>query len=630
MRTRTTVGLAALAILAGLAYLLYEPEGAVPPLRERLLLPGLRPDEVNGIEIARPEGAALVLERVSAAPAAWRVLPGGRPAEPSVVQGMLDGLARLSRIGAIDAGRPESDPALTGLGAPRLSVTVVAGARREVLRFGNSPPVNQSAVFLRHEGEEQVFLAEWSVFEAFNKTADQVRSRRLVHFDPHRVVRLEIRERFLRVRSREDRQVEYEKSVMERSAQGPDRGWYLRHPWEERLDDQKVNLFLADLSALTVEEFLGEGDWRERGLDEPQLVASVTPYGADQPVVVQFGGRAERGARGKECLYAHVAGSGEVAVIDRERFDRLPRRRGQFRSDAIFPFALPEVGRISLEARGLGRVVLEQREIRKKAEEGDLVSRVWEVLEPKPEVCRSDPERVERFVANLHQYRITEFLGAQPDLKLFDLDPPSATVRLEARDGRSHVVHFGLKGEDPAYMKREGVGEVFTVRPELVRLLRKLELNFRAFEVFNVRKEDLVGFDFEWRPGADREPVYYRLRRGPEGRWQFADKVHENMEPEAERLEDLLGRLSTIRADAFVTREPEAAARHRLRDGEAAGTLKIRTEGGAAEGVTLYFSRDLSERPGHPLHYARFEGDPVIFEASPVLVEALRRPPVRK
>lgn len=630
MRSRTTAVLAALTLLAGLAYLLYEPEGASPGVRERLLLPGLRPDEVTRFEISRPDGPDVVLERVSTAPAAWEVLPGGRPADPAVVQEMLDGLSRLSRTGAIDPGRPGSDPALTGLGTPRLTVTVVAGASREVLRFGNAPPTNQSAVFFHREGEPQVFLAEASVFEAYNRTAAQVRSRKLIHFDPHRVVRLEIRERFLRVRSREDRQVEYEKSVMERAAQGPDRGWYLRHPWEERLDDLKVNLFLSDLSALQAEEFLAEGDWKERGLDEPQLVASITPHGAEQPLVVQFGGRADRGGRGKEGLYAHVTGSGEVAVVDRERFDRLPRQRGQFRSDAIFPFALPEVRRISLEAAGLGRAILEQKEVRKKTEEGDLVSRVWEVLEPVPEAVRPDPDRVERFVVHLFQHRITGFLGPQPDLKLFDLDPPSATARMESKDGRSHVVHFGMMGADPGYMRREGLGEIFTVKPELVRLLRRLELNFRSFEVYAVRKEDLTGFSFEWRPAAGLEPVYYVLRRGPGRDWKFVDKGHEGAEPDPDRLEDLLVRLSAIKADAFVTREPDAAARHRLRDGEAAGTLKILAEGGPAEGIMLYVSRDLSERPGRSLHYARFEGEAVVFEASPMLVEALRRPPLRK
>ncbi len=627
MKWKTTAALAALMALAGLAYLLYTPEGEAPKNEERLVFPDFRADQVARIEIARPGAPEVALEKVSAAPAAWRVLPADRPADPAVVRAMLDGVGRLAWTGSMEPGRPETAHEITGLGAPRLSVVLSGEGKVGAVRFGNSPPTNQSAVFFEVEGRPRIGLAESDVFDAYNKTAAQVRSRRLAHFDPHRIVRLEVDCRFTRARGKDDHVVEYEKSVLERSDKPPDKGWYLRKPWEERLDDMKVNMFLADLSQLAAEEFLPAADGKATGLDQPQFAAAITPHGAEKPMVVQFGDRARGG--GKACLYACVAGSGEAALVDWEKFDRLPRQRGHFRSDAIFLVSPQEVKAISVES-ALGKVLLEQREVRKKTEEGeDLVTPVWEVLEPKDVKCERD--RTERFVANVLIHRITGFLGEQPDLKLFNLEPPELTVAVRGKDGPAHVLHFGMKGEDPGYMKREGLGEIFTVRPELVKLLRKLELNLRAFEMYNVPRESLREFRFEARKGEGVEPVSYALRLDPaDGKWRFADKGREREEADADRVDGLLAGLNYIKADAFVTRDPAEAARLRLREGEAAHTLWILAEGGPKEGVALYVSGNLSDRVGTWRYHARFGHSPIVFELNPLLVEALKRAPARK
>jgi hypothetical protein len=626
MNWKTTAVFAGLLVAAGAAYLLYTPEGETPKIEEKLLIPDLRPDQVNRIEIARAGEPEMAVEKVSSAPvAAWRILPADKPAEPPVVQAMLDAIGRLHRSGGMDPGTPGTDPALTGLGAPRLSVTFAGEGKRVTVRFGNPPPTNQSAVFCQREGDPRLYLAEADVFDACNKTPAQSRSRRLARFDPHRVVRLDLDDRFFRPRGKGEMEVVYEKSVFERTDQGADKGWHLRKPWEERLDDIKVNLFLSDLSNLLAEEFVAPGDWKAKGLDQPQLVATITVHGAEKPLVVQFGGRTEGGAR-KDCLYAHAVGSDEVALVERDRFERLPRRRGQFRSDVIFPFP-PEVKTMEVEVGGIGKLVLEQRETRTKKDEEDLVTRSWEVVEPKD--LRIDRELMERFINNVFIHRIVDFLGEQPDLKLFDLDPPGVVLKLATKDGGTRLYRFGMKGQGPGYLRREDRTEVFEVKPELIRRLRGMDLNFRDTEMYNVSRESLREVRFEWKDGT-LEPIYYALKRDPAGKWAFSDKVHEGQEADPDRVGEILSGVNFIRAESFISRDPESAARYRLRDREAAGTLRIVAEGGPAEGRVLYFSRNLDEKPGGFLYAARFEGDPVIFHPNARLVELLKRAPARK
>lgn len=627
MSWKTTAVFAGLLAVAGLAYLLYSPEGEAPKTGEKLLIPDLRPDQVNRIGILRAGEPEMVVEKVSSAPVhAWRILPLDRPAEPSVVQAMLDAIGRLHRSGAMDPGAPGTDPSVTGLGAPRLVVTFEGEGKRVAVRFGTPPPTNQSAVFCQREGDPRLYLAEADVFDACNKTPAQARSRRLVRFDPHRAVRLEMDDRFFRPRGQGEMEVVYEKSVMERTDQGADKGWYLRKPWEERLDDIKVNMFLSDLSNLLAEEFVPPGDWKAKGLDQPQLVASITVHGAEKPLVVQFGGRAEGTSR-RDCIYAHAVGSGEVALVERDRFERLPRRRGQFRSDVIFPFPL-DVRTLEVGVEGLGKIVLEQRETRTKKDEEELVTRSWELVDPAD--LRIDRELMDRFVQNVFAHKIVDFLGEQPDLKLFDLDPPGVTVKIGMKGGKEHVLGFGMKGQGPGYFRREGRTEVFEVKPDLVRRLRGMDLNFRNTEMFNVPRESLREVRFEWKEGT-LEPVYYVLRRDPaQGKWSFADKVREGRETDPDRVGEILAAVNFIKADSFVSREPAAAARYRLRDREAPGTLRIIWEGGPPEGAVLYFSKNLDEKPGRALYAARFEPDPVIFHPNPRLVELLKLVPERK
>jgi hypothetical protein len=612
-----------LAVLGGV-YLLTDPGRGGAGGGDMRLLAGFTPERLVRFEIARKGEPPYTLERAADALGAhWRLQPADRPADPDAVQKMIWALDRFRRAGGLDPGRPETAPSLTGLSDPRLVVRVELPDASATLRFGQSPPTHTAAVFFQKEGDPKIYLIDLDTFQAFDKAASALRERRLVRYAPFQVVRLDLERRFLVVREKgRPAVVEYERSTFERVEQGAERGWFLTRPHREKVDDLKVQRLITDLAGLEVAEFRPAGDGSEDGFAEPEVRYALTLNGRARPIVVEVGALAPDRRR----RHVRVAGSAEVALVEARRCDDLAAERKHLRIDAIYPFTKDAVKTFDLEAPGQGRLRIERRLVKKEG--APFETPVWEVVEPRG--IKVDPERVEPFVADaLHPHqRIQDFLGPQ-DLALAGLEPPAVTLRVETQDGRVHTSHFGLRNE--GYLRREGADEVFQVRPEYVRRLLLLELNVLHEEMFNVPREKLREFAFEAKPGALIRPVYYRLRLdAASGKWVFADPGHEGKEPDEDRVRELLAAMNYIRAEAFVGRGPEAAAKYGLGGPAAPAALTILWEGGPPEGRVLLVSEDQSDRPTHPVYYARFRDNPVVFRISSLFVESLRRVPLKK
>ena len=102
--------------------------------------------------------------------------------------------------------------------------------------------------------------------------------------------------------------------------------------------------------------------------------------------------------------------------------------------------------------------------------------------------------------------QIDDFMGPQ-DFKQAGLDPAPIRLVVETKEGKRHVCGFSAAG----FLRKEGVDEIFVIRPDFVRMLQRLELNFLTMEMFNVQRDALQEFTFESRPSAQLQPVYYTL-----------------------------------------------------------------------------------------------------------------------
>lgn len=619
MNWKFTLGLAVAAAAAGAVYLFYSPATTELSPEQNSLLQSFPKDRLNRIVLSKRGENETVLERNLLDPSAgWRVVkPIDRPADPAVLQQMVWGIDRFQRNPSFEPGRPETDPSITGLDEPRLQVTFEAEGRREVVKFGKAPQTNPGAVFFRREGDPKVYLALTDTYATYQKHVNDIRSKTLVRYEPFRAVRMEVEHWFKVARAKDNIVTEYEKTTFERFETGPDRGWFITSPWRERADDMKVARLIADLPTLPIENFQPLGDPRALGLEEPELKVAVTLFGGTGPVRVHFGGLDPT----KKKRYVTAVGSGEVALIDALKYDDLPRQRKHFRTDAIFTQGKEKLSTITVEPLGAPRLVLERRETRKDKGEEALVTSTWAVKEP-PDLP-TEKDMVDGFVGQVMLEKVVDFLGAQPDLKLFDLDPPRVRLSLKEKEGAASVYLLGQKG-DTAYLKRAERDEIYQVRLDFLKILRKTELNFRKLEVFNVDPAKIREFRFEFM-GSGLERVYYKMRLDEKDKkWKFAD-VFVKEKPDEGRVNAILKAINYIQAEWYVSREPEDAAKYKLLDRQAPATLTIAMEDGQA---VLYLTDDLTG--GGRIYYGRFEGNPVIFQVQARTVDLLRAVPVEK
>ncbi len=455
-----TIVFAALLGIVSAVYFLSSPPSTTPveKLSDRVL-GDLTSERVTKIEVARKDGTSLTFER-STDPLGeyWRLAGTRSPAaELALVQQMLFGLDRFLKAGALEPGKPESAPDLTGLADPRLTVTFVSAGRRDVLRFGKPPPTNGTVVCYQHEGDPKIYLVGVDTFEAFNKPAAQYRARQLVRYQPHRAIRVEMERRFERApkKKSDPPTTEYEISAMDRFEEGSERGWYLTKPHREKLDDHRVAALVTELANLPASDYQEPGPAKEQGLDEPDLRVRIFLNGEPKPIEVHFGAETDHGRK----RWVTAVGSGEVALTESFRYGQeIPNQRSSLRTTTIFTFSQDIVKTFAVEVKDLGKVVVERRELKK---EGDAVGTLkWEVVEPAG--LRVDQERVEAFVTAVLSQQIVSFLGAQ-DFKYVGLDPAPIQLRIETRQGKKH--EYGFSGTSKGFMRKEGIEEIFEVRP---------------------------------------------------------------------------------------------------------------------------------------------------------------------
>lgn len=620
-----TAAFGAVLLLLSAVYFLSSPTATTP--LEQLdphVLSGLTSDQVTKVEVSRKDGVAMTFEKASDVVGEyWRIAEqAGHAAEPAMVQQLLFALDRYVKTGGMDAGKPETAPELTGLSDPRMTVTYWAGpARREVLRFGKQPPTNNTAVFYQKEGDPKIYLVGVETYDAFTKPALAYRSKVLVRYAPHRINKVELKYKFIRPQGKgKPDLIEYENSVLERFEEGAERGWYLTSPHRERLYDHSVAQLVTQLADVQATDYQPVGEPQAKGLSEPEVRVALYGAGDPKPVEILFGAPAERGQK----RWVWLSGSTEAALYDSNHYEDIPLQRSSLRVRVLFPFS-PELAKhVEIEVKDLGSVILDRKESRKEGE--PVTTWKWEVV--KPENLKIESERLEAFVGAIISQEIVGFLGVQ-DFKLAGLDPAPVKLTITTKEGKRHVCSFFASAQ--GFLRKEGVDEIFEVRPELVRMLQRLELNFISLEMFNIPRDSIQTISFDAQVSAELKPVYYKLKI-ENGTWAFADQANLNkgVKPNADKLANLLTVLNYIKAEALLGRDSKTIETYKLDERTAPATLKlgyvIGTGPLAKSGeMELYISSDQSTVDSQPKYYARFKDNLAVFQINSTLVLALQK-----
>ena len=269
-KNRLTIAAFALVLLiGGLVWMMQEREKSDAPADdlERLaeLLPSLEEDDVDEIEIQRPDEEAIILRKVNDE---WRVVaPVEAVADKTSVDTAVEKITSLAvaRVAATNADNHE-----------RLEVTDETGIR-VVARKGGEDQLafvvgaySSGQTMVRVEDEDRVLAVEDSIKFAFNRELDRWRNRRILDEQAAQIVQASF--------THGDKTFRFERGENDEWAQAADERAI------ERFSAAKVQSVVSSLASMSATSFgAADLDPEEAGLSEPAatVVLSVRQSSSD-------------------------------------------------------------------------------------------------------------------------------------------------------------------------------------------------------------------------------------------------------------------------------------------------------------------------------------------------------------
>ncbi len=323
--------LAAVLVLAGLAGAIWwsnqrkkaeegKPSPDAPP--EILKIPA---GQIREIQIRRSGKEPMALRKTDTG--AWIMAsPPQWPVDQDMANGMAATLYSLISDRLVEE-KPD-DYGQFGLAAPAVEVLIVRqdGVSHKLL-IGDETPAG-GARFVRVEGDPRVFtLAGYNV-STLDKTAREVRDKRLLTFDRDKLTRLELAAR--------GQTLEFGKNSSNE--------WQIIRPRPLRADGGRVEELISRLADARMDLPAGESEDAKIAAAfssaRPVAVARVTDAGGTQQIEVR------RGAQG-ECYARSSAVAGVFKVFGDLSAD-LDKSLDDFRNKKLFDFGWSEPDRIEI------------------------------------------------------------------------------------------------------------------------------------------------------------------------------------------------------------------------------------------------------------------------------------------
>jgi hypothetical protein len=330
MRWQTTAVLAALLIVLGAFYYVYEirlgPEREKVESRKGRVFT-LEPADVTELELKRAD-STVKLKRESDG---WQIQApvnarGDRGAVDETVTSVVT--ARMDR-------EIEADPKALGdygLDKPAAEITLrLKDGKQAGLILGAKSPTGVW-VYAREAGKPAVFVVGDSVLRDSTRPVAEFRDKTVLAFEQREVTGLEID-------TRDDK-------IALEQAEGR---WKLIRPRPLPADTDTVRDFLEKLRAARVKEFAADApsSLQPYGLDKPVRIDLQTGRDKDRATKTLLIGRADTAKKG---VYAMRPGESTVMLIPDETWTAVPKNVAVLRDKSVVAFDRDKVATIQIES----------------------------------------------------------------------------------------------------------------------------------------------------------------------------------------------------------------------------------------------------------------------------------------
>ncbi|MCX8157188.1 MAG: DUF4340 domain-containing protein [Verrucomicrobiae bacterium] len=551
------------------------------------LLPGFKPDEVTHLEIRHTNYVA----RLQRQGDHWRLLaPVAYPANPVVVQNLLQHLARLDRRMLI---RTKSF-ADFGLAPALTTVHWQQGTQQMSLEVGLPSPTGEQ-VYVRTPHGEGVYLADIALLkEALPPEANAWRSFALLASPTNFMFdRFEVRSA--------TRGLGFALQY-----QPTNRTWRLGKPMQARAHQQRASqLVLACLEA-RVARFVTDdpkADPELFGCAPPELEL-ILGSGTNDLLIVQFGASP---TNDPALVYARSLAHTNVVLVSRDLVDRLRTPHKELRDRHLFTFDPAQVQVI--EVSGAHPFT-----VRRQADNA------WRLTQP--DDLAADPVLVKELLGDLYSWEVADFeKDVVTDFTAYGLAPPwrEVTLRLAATNGASSILSQAALSTNVAgkfYARRSDESSVFSIEEASLYRLPQYGWQLRERHLWSYALTNVV------RVTLREGNRVNQLIRVDTNRWSFGPNSQGIMNEFA--VEETVFRLGDLNAIYWVDRGEGARERHGFNAGSPRLEIEVRTPG--SERFQMYaLEFGPPRQQGVPLVCVTLEGQPWILEFPAPLYHLLMR-----
>ena len=314
-----------------------------------------------------------------------------------------------------------------------------------------------------------------------------------------------------------------------------DNTWRLVEPVQAAADENEMTSITSSLASLDIQRVVDEN------------ASDLTQYGLEPA-------RIEVGFRTKDAKELERILLGERTPTGGDMYARLPNDRRVFLVSSFLDstfnkdtFALREKSIITVDRDKVDRV-----EVNAGQRSVTLAKRDSEWRIEAPIMARADFAAVEGALERLSSARMQGIVAPDAaELAKYKLDPPVATFTAVSGSSRATLL-FGETENALLYAKDAARPMVFTVAPTLYTdLVRDLQ-EFRRKDLFDSRS--FTTNRIEFRRGA--ETIVLEKGKTADGKdgWKRPD----GKDVETAKAEDLLTKVSGLRAESFETSAPAA------------------------------------------------------------------------
>src|SRR5579884_4290540 len=361
--------------------------------------------QIQSVDIQKKGGATVDLARHDGR---WQItVPESWPADQDAASSLVSSLGPVSADSVVEDNATNFNT--YGLNHPSLVVTVhEKGGKTQEIEFGDDVPAG-SLVYARVGNQPKVYAVSSSVKSSFDKTANDLRDKRLLTFDSNKVTRIEL------VDGKSD--IEFGKNNQN--------DWQILKPQPYRADNFQVEELLRKLSDAKM-DLSGSADDAKKvdaayASGQPAGVAKVTDAAGTQTLDIR---------KNKDDYYAKSSVVKGDYKITADLGKELGKSLDDFRNKKIFDFGFSDPNKIEVQQGNADKVF-----VRSGSD--------WKL-----DGQTMDPGQVQAFIDKLRDLSAAKFVNE-------GFTTPAITVTVTSNDGkRLEKIEFAKVGD--GYIAKRG------------------------------------------------------------------------------------------------------------------------------------------------------------------------------